>query len=71
MTSTAGSASATLERLGSGVMGVRQVTGDFPAADHASVMDMPTAVTKELESVSAAGTTQEEISVTGDNPQVK
>lgn len=44
----------------------RRVTGAFPAADPVSVTDTPTSVTRGPEPASAAGTTPEETSVTGD-----
>lgn len=65
MTSSLVSASAVPEPLVSVVTDARRVTGASPAADPANVTDTPTCVIRGLEPASAAGTTQEEISVTG------
>lgn len=66
MTSLRACAGAARARSVSDAMGVRRVTGAFPAADPASATDTRIAATRELESVSTAGTTLEETSVTGD-----
>lgn len=66
MTSSLVSASAVQERLVSDATDARRVTGAFPAADPVSVTDTPTSVTRGPGPASAAGTTPEETSVTGD-----
>lgn len=69
MTSTPGSASAVPGRLVRDAMGVRRVIGAFPAADPATVTDMPTTVTREAESASTAGITPAGTVVTGGFPE--
>lgn len=52
--------------MASAATDARQVTGASPAADPATVTDTPTSVTRGPEPASAAGTTLEGTSVTGD-----
>lgn len=66
MTSSPVIASAVREHLASAVTDARQVTGASPAADPASVTDTLTRAIRGLEPASAAGTTLEETSATGD-----
>lgn len=66
MTSLRASARAAQERLVSAATDASPATGASPAADPASVTDTPRSVTRGREPASAAGTTPEETSVTGE-----
>lgn len=66
MISSRVSASAVRERSVSTATDARRVTGASPAVDPVSATGTPTSATRGQEPASAAGTTREETSVTGD-----